>query len=366
MHLLLETLNKRGKWLDGFGLRAALSAALLCLSGAAAGAAPPEYQFRVVGGLADVSQYTHWEEPFWSRELPRMSGGRFKADIVPFDRAGVPREEMLRLLQLGVVPFGTVSMGSLTASYPQYTAPDLAGLNPDVASLRASVEAFRPFLEKSLRTQHGVQLLALYVYPAQVVFCKKPLSSLSDLAGRRVRVSSAAQSDFMDALGAVAVHTAFAQVVAGVESGSVDCAITGTMSGNSLGLHAITTHLHALPINWGLAIFGANRAAWEALPPDLRAILREELPRLEASIWEESERDTAQGLACNRGAATCTSGRKGQMVVVPVSEQDERRRQEIFRQTVLPRWLQRCGPRCTDIWNQTIGAARGLGTQKTP
>ena len=48
-------------------------------------AEPPQYQFRVVGGLAGVSQYTQWEEPFWSRELPRMSGGRFKADIVPFD-----------------------------------------------------------------------------------------------------------------------------------------------------------------------------------------------------------------------------------------------------------------------------------------
>ena len=124
-------------------------------------AEPPQYQFRVVGGLAGVSQYTQWEEPFWSRELPRMSGGRFKADIVPFDRAGVPRDDMLRLLQLGVVPFGTVLMGSMTANYPQYTAPDLAGLNPDSSSLKLSVAAFRPFLEKSLREQHGVQLLHL-------------------------------------------------------------------------------------------------------------------------------------------------------------------------------------------------------------
>lgn len=324
------------------------------------------HQFRVVGGLAGISQYTRWEEPFWTRELPRLSGGRFRADIVPFDRAGVPGEEMLRLVQLGVVPFGTALLSSLTATFPQYTAPDLAGLNPDIASLRASVAAFRPYLEQTLRKEQGVEVLALYVYPAQVLFCRKPLAGLSDLSGRRVRVSSAGQADFVGALGAVPVHTAFAQIVRSMEAGSMDCAITGTMSGNTLGLHAITTHLHALPITWGLAIFGANRTAWEALPPDLRALLRQELPRLEASIWEESERDTAQGMACNSGAATCTAGRKGQMVVVPVSEQDERRRQEIFQQTVLPRWLQRCGARCADIWNQTIGAARGLGTQKNP
>ena len=329
-------------------------------------AEPPQYQFRVVGGLAGVSQYTQWEEPFWSRELPRMSGGRFKADIVPFDRAGVPRDDMLRLLQLGVVPFGTVLMGSMTANYPQYTAPDLAGLNPDSSSLRLSVAAFRPFLEKSLREQHGVQLLALYVYPAQVVFCKKPFAALADLSGRRVRVSSAAQADFVGALGATPVHTAFAQIVSSVQAGSIDCAITGTLSGNGLGLQAVTSHMHAMPLNWGVALFAANLSAWEALPADLRTLLRKELPPLEAAIWEESERDTAQGIACNTGQSACTKGVKGNMVLVPISAQDERKRQDIFVSTVLPRWLQRCGPRCAEIWNQTIGLARGLPAPDKP
>lgn len=324
------------------------------------------HQFRVVGGLAGLSQYTRWEEPFWTRELPRISGGRFKAEIVPFDRAGIPGDEMLRLLQLGVVPFGTTLLSTLTGSFPQYTAPDLAGLNPDMASLKTSVAAFRPYLEKSLREEQGVELLALYVYPAQVVFCRKPMSALSDLAGRRVRVSSAAQADFIGALGAVPVHTAFAQVVSSMEAGGLDCAITGAMSGNALGLHAITTHLFSMPLNWGLAVFAANKAVWDALPQDLRSLLRQELPRLEAAIWEESERDTAQGVACNSGTPACTVGRKGRMVVVTPSEQDERRRQALFKDTVLPRWLQRCGQRCAETWNQTIGPARGLVTHKSP
>ena len=226
--------------------------------------------------------------------------------------------------------------------------------------------AFRPFLEKSLREQHGVQLLALYVYPAQVVFCKKPFAALADLSGRRVRVSSAAQADFVGALGATPVHTAFAQIVSSVQAGSIDCAITGTLSGNGLGLQAVTSHMHAMPLNWGVALFAANLSAWEALPADLRTLLRKELPPLEAAIWEESERDTAQGIACNTGQSACTKGVKGNMVLVPMSAQDERKRQDIFVSTVLPRWLQRCGPRCAEIWNQTIGLARGLPAPDKP
>ena len=332
-------------------------------------ASPPAtapYKLRVVGGLANINQYTRQEEPFWSKELPRLSAGRFKAEIVPFDRAGVPGSEMLRLLQLGVVPFGTALMSSFTAQYPEYTAPDLAGLSPDIATLKTTLAAFRPYLEKTLRDQHGVEMLAVYVYPAQVVFCKQPLGGLADLSGRRIRVSSPTQSDFVGALGGIPVLTGFAQIIPSLATGSTDCAITGTMSGNTLGLHTLTTHVHAMPLTWGLAVFAANRAAWEALPPDLRALLRRELPRLEATIWAESERETAEGMLCNQGAPACVAGQKGRMVVVPVSPEDERKRQEILASAVLPRWVQRCGARCAQVWNQTIGPVRGLVAAPAP
>jgi TRAP-type C4-dicarboxylate transport system substrate-binding protein len=339
---------------------AALFSALALWTGLALAQTVPAQKLRIVGGLAGVNQYTQHEEPFWSKELSRLSGGTFDADIVPFDRAGVPGGDMLRLIQLGVVPFGTALVSSLSAQYPQYSAPDLAGLNPDMASLKKTVLAFRPYLERELRVHHGVEALALYVYPAQVVFCKKTIVGLADLAGRRVRVSSATQSDFVGALGGVPVLTGFSQIMSSMSSGNTECAITGTMSGNTLGLQEVTTHVHTLPVTWGLAIFGANLAAWDALRPDLKALLRRELPLLEAAIWAASESETAEGLACNRGASTCKTGRKGRMVEVPLSAQDERRRQEIFTSTVLTHWLQRCNARCAEVWNQTIGPLHGI------
>ena len=341
-------------------------AAVLAAAPPRSDAAAKPYQMRVVGGLANVNQYKRWEEPFWTQTLPRLSAGRFSAEIVPFDRAGVPGQEMLRLLQLGVVPFGTVLMASLAAQYPRYTAPDLAGLNPDMASLRQSLAAFRPYLEQNLREQQGVEALAVYVYPAQVLYCRKPRSGLTDLVGRRVRVSSSGQADFVEALGAMAVFTDFSQVAASMQSGAVDCAVTGTLSGNTLGLHRLSTHLYPMPLTWGLAIFAANRRAWEGLPPDLRTLLRRELPRLEARIWSEAERETATGIACNSGAASCPAAQRGQMVVVPVSAQDELRRQQILRTIVLPQWLRRCSVDCAQLWRQTIGSARATALPALP
>ena len=322
--------------------------------------APAAQHLRIVGGLAGVNQYTRHEEPFWTRELARLSGGRASAEIVPFDRAGIRGQEMLRLVQLGVVPFGTSLLNLSAVLDAELGAPDLAGLNPDVATLRRNVGAYRPYLEKVLRERYGSELLALYAYPAQVTYCAKPLGSLADLAGRRVRVSSATQSDWVIALGAIPVQTAFAEIVANVRSGNIDCAITGTMSGNTIGLHEVTSHVHTSPVNWGLAAFVANGAAWNALPTDLQNLLRRELPKLEQAIWTEAENETREGIACNVGASTCTDGRRGRMTEIRESAADTRKGREILVKAVLPGWLQRCGPQCAQVWKQTLGATSGV------
>ncbi|MEY4738132.1 MAG: hypothetical protein RL302_2451 [Pseudomonadota bacterium] len=354
MHMTLPPTNKN----IGFGF--ALCCMALCTGVLAQPAAVPAQTLRIVGGISGLHQYSRNEEPFWSKELARLSGGKYSAEIVPFDRAGVPGPEMLRLMQYGVVPFGTALLSNISNQTPELAAPDLAGLNPDLPTLRKNLAAFRPYMEKTLRERHGVELLAVYLYPAQVLFCKKPLKTLSEIAGRRVRVASATQSDFVSALGAAPVLMGMPQITANLLSGNVECAITGSMSGNTLGLFEHSNYLHTLPITWGLAIFAANAAAWQALPGDLRALLSHEIPKLEAAIWAESERETADGIACNQGQPSCQAGRKASMTVVSATTQDQAQRLELLKSTVLPHWLQRCGTGCSAVWNQTIGISSGL------
>lgn len=336
-------------WLAGVALGLAAVPVL-------AGHSPIE-QLRIVGGLADLNQYTRFEAPFWQRELPLLSQGHASAEIVPFDRAGLGGEEMLRIVQMGAVPFGTVLLSRSSSIEPELAAPDLAGLNPDFESLRRSVAAWRPRLTQVLRERYGAELLAIYVYPAQVTFCTKPFASLADLAGRRVRVSSASQADFVAALGAQPVQTPLAQIVVGIRGGTLDCAITGTMSGNTIGLDTVTSHVHTMAINWGMAAFVANTAAWNELSSSLRALLTRELPKLEQRIWAEAERETREGLACNAGQARCQDGRKGHMTLVPPTAADQQRRRELLQAVVVPAWQRRCGAPC---------AATGLAAPARP
>jgi TRAP-type C4-dicarboxylate transport system substrate-binding protein len=334
--------------------------ATLAIARPAAAADEAQMTLRVVGGLGELNQFTRHEAPFWTRDLARLSKGRYTAQIVPFDRAGIRGQELLSMVRLGTVPFGTLLVSLASPKDAELAAPDLAGLNPDAQSLRRAVAAFRPRLAALLRERHDVELLAVYVYPAQALFCAKPISSLAGVRGLRVRTSSVSQSDWVEALGGFPVTTPFSELVTNLKAGNVDCAITGTMSGNTIGLQDLTTHLHTMAINWGLAVFVAHGSTWRTLPPDLRDLLQLQLPKLEAAIWDEAIRETDEGIACNVGAPTCAGGRKGRMVPVRSGAADEAVRRDILSNVVLPRWVARCGTECAETWNRYLAPTTGV------
>ena len=128
-------------------LAAAIAAALLLLPGrpsAAADSEPHQIRLKVAGGLAELGQYVQHEQPFWTRKVPELTGGRVRAEIAPFDRSGIRGQEVLQLVRLGVVPMGNVLLSLAAADDPELNGIDLPVLNPDVQSLRRTAALWRP------------------------------------------------------------------------------------------------------------------------------------------------------------------------------------------------------------------------------
>ena len=331
-----------------------------CLCASAGRGADAPIQLKIVGGLAGVGQFTKLEEPFWKQGVPLMTKGRVHADIHSFDRSGLPGQEMLRLMRLGVVPFGTALLALVAGDEPELNAVDLPILNPNMAVLRKTVATYRSHLKNILLQQYGIKLLGIYAYPAQVLFCVQPFTNLKDLIGRKVRTSSVGQSEMMSALGAIPVEVPFADTVGAIKTGVADCAITGTMSGNEIGLPAVTSYISPMAISWGLSVFGANKAAWDQLPPDIRHQLSDGIHKLELSIWDAADQETANGLACDTGEDSCNGGKIYHMHLVPLTPGDEALRKKLLTTTILPQWIKRCGDDCVTAWNRTLGASLGF------
>lgn len=324
---------------------------MAALLGTPVRAQDPPLRLQVVGGLADVRLYEQYERPFWREELPRISKGMLQGDIVPFDSSGIRGQDMLHLMRLGVTPFGTALLSLVGNDEPELAAPNLAMLAPELSTLRRVVQAYRPHLTTLLKERYGVELLAIYAYPAQVLFCADLLPRLEDLRGRRVRVSNPSQADVMEALGAIPVQTPFASQAAELREGRIDCTITGSLSGNQLGLHRMTRQIHPMTISWGLSVFGANGHAWKALPEEAQQALRRGLARLELAVWAAAGQDTEDGFLCNAGHQGCQSGNLGSMRWEPVSPEDDTVRRRLLAEVVIPGWIARCGEDCRRAWN---------------
>jgi TRAP-type C4-dicarboxylate transport system substrate-binding protein len=333
---------------------------LLAITLPAAAEVEPPIEIKVVGGLATISQYVRYEVPFWTKRVPGLTGGRVRAEIASFDHSGIRGQEMLQLMRLGVVPFGTALLTLAATDEPEFNAVDLPLMNPNPASLRQTVQLWRPRLEVLLRERYGIDLLAVYTYPAQVMFCARPFAGLADLTGSRVRVSSVGQSELMTALGATPIVIPFAEIVPAIRAGNVECAITAALSGNAIGLHQVTTHISRVAISWGVSIFGANHRAWTALPEPTRAALKSGLATLQEEIWRAAEQETFDGLACNAGRLYCVGGSRGHMTIVEDRPQDQARRRELLADIVVPAWVQRCGADCADTWNEIMAPSSDI------
>jgi TRAP-type C4-dicarboxylate transport system substrate-binding protein len=305
-------------------------------------------ELKIVGGLGGVRQFTSFERPFWESEIAEISRGRIVAHIHPFDRSGIRGQDMLQLLKIGVVPFGNAPIALAASDTPALEAIDLPGFNPDFASLRKRIEAFRPTLTRVLRDVYNVELLGIYSYPAQVLFCARPFEGLQTISGFKIRTANFAQSELMSARGALPMMTPFSETVAAVKRKAVDCALTGILSGHEIGLGEVTTHVYAHAITWSVSIFGANRSAWANLPPDVRETLVAAVRVLEGRILNAADEDTRRGFDCSRGLATC--GPAPQRPHVIVSEKGfEGQQLRMIRETVIPQWLERCGDACAPL-----------------
>ncbi len=334
---------------------------MLVSSAAHAQARPEEpIKLQIIGGLAGVTQYTKIEQPFWQSQIGVLSGGRISATIRPLDAGGLRNQEMLQLMRLGVVSFGTVSVSAAAGDEPELSAVDLPVLNPDVATLRRTVDAFRERLRSILRDRYDIELLGIYTYPAQVLFCAGSFKGLEDLAGRKVRTASVAQSELMAAMGAVPVILPFAEIVPALRDGVADCAITGTLSGYEIGVPRVTAAVHAFAMNWGVTIFGVNATYWKGLPADVRELIGRGVEQIEERIWSQADADTQKGLACSAGTATCSGKSERPIIVVPTSPADEAQRRRLLTEIVLPRWFERCGQDCVSSWNAYLKPLHGI------
>jgi len=339
------------------------TAALACLLGTGAIQAQdlPAHNFKVIGIASSIPVSIYDEVPFWREELPAASGGSITADLTPLDQMGIDDASMLRLLRMGVADFAGIDITKMASDDAAFEGCDLAGISTDPMVAREACNAYRDVLSEKLEANWNVKLLAIGANTPQVFWCRENVTSVEELRGKKIRVFNNTLRDFVDGLGATSVSIAFSEVVPALNNGVVDCAVTGTLSGNTAGWPEIAKSVFMLPIAWSFNSVVVSKPKWDGLDEPTKAFLTEQFAAYEDQMWVSLDRYITDANACNAGdAANCTLGRPTPITLNMASQSDLEAVKQIVQSTVLPGWHERCGDACAQTWNATIGDVVGL------
>lgn len=310
-----------------------------------------------------LPQFTRVDVPMLREGVPRASNGRVTITLASWPERSLNGPELLRVVRSGTVDIGAVPLNTVAGDVPLLDVIDLVGMNPTLAQARRIGQAVLPEVNRELE-RFGTRIVAIYPFPAQVFFCRDRVTSLNDLRGKRIRTGGGASNDFVAAVGGQPTGIGFPEVYAALERGVVDCAITGTSSGNGARWFEVSQSLYTLPLFWSVSAYVVNLNWWNRLDPAVRAYLERTMAEVEEAQWKLGEEATEDGIACNTGLRdSCRIGRlveQRPMSVFRPSQEDIATMRATFASTVLPAWVQRCGARCGDIYTRLVAPITGV------
>lgn len=319
----------------------------------------PATRVTVLGNIGITTQSRTIEAPFWNQQVRELSGGRITANFRPWSEAGLRGPEVFRILARGQANIASAQLGHHAGDAAINDGSDLAGLTGSMEEFRRVTDAFRPVMNQFYERQLGLVPITYQSYQSQVLYCRNAISGLADLRGRRVRTSGASQGDFVAYFGGTPVDVAFGETQQALAQGTIDCAITGTLSGYVAKWYEAAKYIYTLPVNYGSGATVANGQWWRGLNPAVRDFLTRELRKVEDRMWALNFEEDAMGIACNT-QGPCPLGAPGGMTRVDPTPADTEARRRAALERVLPNWARRCGAECVQQWNDTVGKLVGL------
>ncbi|MCA0919260.1 TRAP transporter substrate-binding protein DctP [Pseudooceanicola nanhaiensis] len=151
--------------------------------------------------------------------------------------------------------------------------------------------AIEPTLVEAFADQNVV-LLGGYRYPEQTIFTTFPVTSLSDLEGHKIRVTSPEQGKFIEEFGGAPITLSGSEVPTSLERGVIEGVLTAS-AGGAKNWHEFLPYDYRFAVNYGNSMIIANADAFDALSAEtqekLRSIVAEEGAATTADFIEDEK-----------------------------------------------------------------------------
>ncbi len=142
----------------------------------------------------------------------------------------IKHPEIHRAVKSRQVQLGEVFIGRLGNADPVFKLDNIPFLATDFDSAEKLYKASKETLNKTLGKDH-LMLLYTSPWPAQDLYSNKPVASLADLSGLKMRAYSPTTSRLADLMGTTPVNIPFSDVAQAFTTNAIDAMVTSPSTG---------------------------------------------------------------------------------------------------------------------------------------
>ncbi|KUJ00274.1 TRAP transporter substrate-binding protein [Vibrio sp. MEBiC08052] len=211
-----------------------------------------------------------------AKNIETMSNGRIAVQVL-YSGEGVGTSGILGAVRSGLItmgaPFQPMHAGEFPAGVVEVGLP---GGTSDASELMTLFHerGWGDVLKKAYASQ-GIVWLEPYIQPPVYIITKKPINSIADFKGMKIRAPGA-YGKFLRNLGAAPVSLSWSEIYTSLATGVIDGSIGSNMIDHRDGNHVeVAKYMYPLPIAGAQVLpIIVNQKAWNKLPKDLQAIVK--------------------------------------------------------------------------------------------
>lgn len=265
----------------------ALAAALLGLSGTA-----QAVEFRSADVHNSDDYPTVAAVKYMSELLDKRSGGKYKIKV--FNKGALGSEkETIDQVKIGALELARVNISPMNAICAKTQVPTMPFLFRSVEHMRHALDG--PVGEEILKSceEQGFIGLAFYDSGARSIYGRKPVRSVADAKGMKIRVQ---QSDLwvalVSAMGANATPMPIGEVYTGLKTGLIDAAENNVPSYDGFKHFEAVKYYSKTEHSMAPEMLLMSKAVFDKLPKAdqdlIRAAAKESVP-FQRRKWDEQE-----------------------------------------------------------------------------
>ncbi|WP_144184996.1 TRAP transporter substrate-binding protein [Elioraea rosea] len=240
----------------------------------------------------------------WAEAVGRDSGGRIRVELYPALQLGGQARDLVQQLEDGVVDIIWTVPGFTPGRFPGTEGLELPFVNTGTSATMSP--AAMEFAEKHLAATEyrGIKIISIHSTDRSVLHTtRKPVRTLEDFRGLRIRVAGRFIGEAMTAFGATPVGIPLPGVYEALARGQVDGMMINWAITAPYRFHEVAKFHTDSAVFQGMLLTLMNGRSYDRLPADLKAVIDRnsgiDYARKMGEIWDSQ---TPSAIAANRDA----------------------------------------------------------------